>query len=176
MELMTLKRTESLQDWDLVQILNGVKIEMPSPKVNHQNIVSELYFLIRQYLINNNIGRILQSPLDVIFKDNVDRVQPDLIFVSNQNNQIIKDFIRGVPDLLVEVVSKSSYYIDTKEKKELYQKYGVKEYWIILPEYQSIEILTLEDGKYKTYQQGFDDEIIQSKLLEGFEVKPSQIM
>jgi Uma2 family endonuclease len=176
MELLTIERTERLEDWNLVQIIDGIEFEMPSPKVKHQEIVSELYFLIRQFLSKNSIGRIMQSPLDVIFKDKVDRIQPDLIFVLNQNKHIIKDFIRGIPDLVVEVVSKGSYYVDTKEKKELYQKYGVSEYWIILPEYQSIEIFSFENGKYKTIAQGFDDDIVKSKLLDGFEVKPSQIM
>lgn len=98
-----------------------------------------------------------------------------MIYISNENKEIIKDWIRGVPDLLVEVVSKSSFYIDTVDKKEIYQKYGVKEYWIVFPEYDMIEVFSLENDVYKIFSKGTDNEIVKSKLLDGFEVKVSDI-
>jgi Uma2 family endonuclease len=176
MELLTLERTESLQDWDLVQIIDGIEFEMPSPFTKHQKISRILQRFLENFITERNLGEIYYAPCDVIFQEHINRVQPDLIYISNENNHIIQDFIRGVPDLLVEIVSKSTFYTDTEKKKELYERFGVKEYWIVFPEYQSIEVFTLENGKYKTYSQGFDDDIVKSKLLEGFEVKPSQII
>lgn len=176
MELLATIETENLQDWDLVQIINGKEIMSPSPISRHQIILSELNDIFKAFTKKKKLGKILISPLDVIFEEDINRVQPDLIYISNENKEIIKDWIRGVPDLLVEVVSKSSFYIDTADKKEIYQKYVVKEYWIVFPEYDTIEVFTLdENGVYKIFSKGTDDEVVKSKLLEGLEVKISDI-
>lgn len=172
---MVLSATESLQDWDLMQIINGKEIEMPSPLLKHQKISRILQRMIENFLIKNNLGELFNAPLDVIFEEGINRVQPDLIYISNENKGIIQDWIRGVPDLLVEVVSKGSFYIDTVDKKEIYQKYGVKEYWIVFPEYDTIEVFTLEESSYKMFSRGTDAEIIKSKLLDGLEIKVSDI-
>lgn len=172
---MTAIAAESLQDWDLVQLINGKEVEMPSPLIKHQKVSRLLQRIIEDFLLQNGLGELFNAPLDVIFEDGVNRVQPDLIYISNENKEIIKDWIRGVPDLLVEVVSKGSFYIDTVDKKEIYQKYGVKEYWIIFPEYDTIEVFSLENDAYKIFSKGTDDEIVKSKLLEGLEVKVSDI-
>ena len=172
---MVLSATDSLQDWDLVQIINGKEIEMPSPLLKHQKISRILQRLIEDFLFQYNLGEIFNAPLDVIFEAGINRVQPDLIYISNENKDIIQDWIRGVPDLLVEVVSKGSFYIDTVDKKEIYQKYGVKEYWIVFPEYDTIEVFTLEEGSYKIFSKGTDEEVVKSKLLTGLEVRVSDV-
>lgn len=172
---MVLSATESLQDWDLMQIINGKEIEMPSPLLKHQRISRILQRMIEDFLIHSNLGELFNAPLDVIFEEGINRVQPDLIYISNENKDIIKDWIRGVPDLLVEVVSKGSFYIDTVDKKEIYQKYGVKEYWIVFPEYDTIEVLTLEEDGYKMFSRGTDAGIVKSKLLDGLEIKVSDV-
>ncbi|WP_305951826.1 Uma2 family endonuclease [Emticicia oligotrophica] len=175
MELLASIETKNLQDWDLVQIINGEEIMSPSPISRHQIILSELNDIFKAFTKKKKLGKVLISPLDVIFEEGVNRVQPDLIYISDENKGIIKDWIRGVPDLLVEVVSKDSFYIDTVDKKEIYLKYGVKEYWIIFPEYDTIEVFSLEDEGYKIFSKGTDDEIVKSKLLNGLEVKVSDI-
>jgi len=175
MELLATLETENLQDWDLTQIINGKNIEMPSPLLKHQKISRILQRMIEDFLMKNNLGELFNAPLDVIFEEGINRVQPDLIYISKENKDIIKDWIRGVPDLLVEVVSKGSFYIDTVDKKEIYQKYGVKEYWIIFPEYDTIEVFSLENDGFKIFSKGTDDEIVKSKLLDGLEVKVSDI-
>lgn len=172
---MTAIAAESLQDWDLVQLINGKEVEMPSPLIKHQKVSRLLQRIIEDFLLQNGLGELFNAPLDVIFEEGINRVQPDLIYISDENKGIIKDWIRGVPDLLVEVVSKGSFYIDTVDKKEIYQKYGVKEYWIIFPEYDTIEVFSLEDEGYKIFSKGTDDEIVKSKLLNGLEVKVSDI-
>ena len=175
MELSIISETESLQDWDLVQIINGKEIMSPSPISKHQIIVLELCGIFIEHTRKNKLGKVLISPLDVIFEEGVNRLQPDLIFISNENKGIIKDWIRGVPDLLVEVVSKGSFYIDTVDKKAIYEKYGVKEYWIVFPEYDTIEVFTLENGTYKMFSRGTDAELVKSNLLAGLEVKVSDV-
>ncbi len=172
---MTAIAAESLQDWNLIQLINGKEVEMPSPLIKHQKVSRLLQRIIEDFLLQHQLGELFNAPLDVIFEEGVNRVQPDLIYISDENKGIIKDWIRGVPDLLVEVVSKGSFYIDTVDKKEIYQKYGVKEYWIIFPEYDTIEVFSLENDGYKIFSKGTDDEIVKSKLLNGLEVKVRDI-
>lgn len=172
---MTAIAAESLQDWNLIQLINGKEVEMLSPLIKHQKVSRLLQRIIEDFLLQHQLGELFNAPLDVIFEEGVNRVQPDLIYISDENKGIIKDWIRGVPDLLVEVVSKGSFYIDTVDKKEIYQKYGVKEYWIIFPEYDTIEVFSLENDGYKIFSKGTDDEIVESKLLNGLEVKVRDI-
>ena len=172
---MTAIAAESLQDWNLIQLINGKEVEMPSPLIRHQKVSRLLQRIIEDFLLQHQLGELFNAPLDVIFEEGVNRVQPDLIYISDENKGIIKDWICGVPDLLVEVVSKGSFYIDTVDKKEIYQKYGVKEYWIIFPEYDTIEVFSLENDGYKIFSKGTDDEIVKSKLLNGLEVKVRDI-
>lgn len=161
------KEEPTLQDWDLTQIINGKEIMSPCPKIYHQKISRKLQRIIEDFVNGENLGEVFNAPLDVIFEENFNRVQPDLMFISNDNLHIAQDWIRGVPDLLVEIISKSSFHLDTNEKKELYQRYGVEEYWIVLPEYLTVEIYSLEENQYRLFSSATDDQIIKSKLLTG---------
>ncbi len=96
-------------------------------------------------------------------------VQPDLVFVSKDRLSIARDKgIFGAPDLVVEVVSPSTFKRDTEDKKRLYAKYGVKEYWLVFPEERVVEVLTLKEGEYEVFSHAFEKGEVCSKLLEGF--------
>ncbi|WP_219641489.1 Uma2 family endonuclease [Cohnella sp. CFH 77786] len=77
------------------------------------------------------------------------RDEPDLIYISNENSQIMKTGIEGVPDLLVEILSPSTGEHDKVPKKELYQRFGVKEYWIVDARHRTVDQFGLENGKYR---------------------------
>lgn len=160
-----------ITEFDLTQIINGKEIMSPSPFSKHQKLINRLNFAIENYLDKNNIGgEILLSPLDVIFEEGINRVQPDLIYITENNVDIIQDWIRGVPNLLVEIVSKSSFNIDTIDKKNIYEKYGVQEYWIVFPEFNSVEVYTLKDGKYELHIEVNNKGNMTSVLLNKFEL------
>ena len=74
----------------------------------------------------------------------------------------------GSPDLLIEVVSPFSASYDTIEKRGVYEKYGVKEYWLVFPQEKVIEVLTLENSIYKEYCKARKTGVIRSKILNGF--------
>lgn len=160
------------QDWDCGQIINGQEIMLTSPKIDHQKIVRKTEKVIERFVADRNLGELFRAPLDVIFEENI-RVQPDLIFIGKDNSDIIKDWIIGVPDLLVEIVSTESFQLDTIEKKELYEKFGVKEYWIVLPEQQSVEIYILKNGHYELFLTASEDQFIESKILAGLHFQVS---
>ena len=169
------KEEPTLQDWDLTQIINGKEVMSPSPKSYHQKISKRIQRILDGYVEKENLGEVYNAPLDVILEEDINRVQPDLIFISKENSEIVKDWIRGVPDLLVEIISKSSFHLDTIEKKELYEKYGVKEYWIVLPEYATLEIYTLDGNQYKLFSAATDDQTVKSKLLSGLSFSVAQL-
>jgi Uma2 family endonuclease len=88
--------------------------------------------------------------MDVYLDERETAVQPDLIVILNDGNAEVKEagHIHGVPDLLVEVLSKGNNKHDLITKKDLYEKFGVKEYWVVDPETKLAIIFSLKDGKY----------------------------
>ena len=111
---MTLSKSE----FDLSQILNGVTVIAPSPFGFHQNIISNLVLLIGNHAKLHKSGKILTSPLDVIFEEGYNVLQPDLIYIRKESMSIFDSngHIHGVPDLLIEIISASSVSRDTVEK------------------------------------------------------------
>lgn len=153
------------------ELRNYNLIEMPSPKPKYQRIAFKASRFFDDFILKNYLGEIFIAPLDVVFGEG-DSVQPDLIFIAQANKHIIKEsHIGGVPDLLVEVVSKGSVARDYIEKKNDFEKFGVKEYWIIDSLNESIWVYALsESGKYELFSYAEADATAHSKLLVGFEI------
>ncbi len=142
----------------------------PAPNTEHQDISGELEFLLRVFCKKNQIGKVYDAPFDVILDDS-NVVQPDIVFISKENLQhLTKRGFAGVPDLVVEIISPSTFYRDSVEKKDLYEKFGVREYWIVEPANQVVEIFILKNEKYVLHQFIAEQGKVQSKLLEGFEI------
>ncbi len=163
------------RDLDLTEIINGEEVMGPSPFFKHQRIVGKLHLTIGLYVKINNLGEVHISPLDVIFDEGVNRLQPDILFIRKENLSIAKDWIRGVPDMVCEIISPGSYEMDTAVKKAIYEKYRVPEYWIVMPEPQTIEILTLEGDKYKLHSVAAFEGTVTSKAIEGLVVNVNDI-
>ncbi|MCI4625245.1 MAG: Uma2 family endonuclease [Candidatus Magnetoovum sp. WYHC-5] len=155
------------EDLDLTEIINGEITMGPSPFGKHQNISGNLYYVIRQYIEKYKLGRLYYSPLDVILEEGINRLQPDLLFIKKDNVNIDQDWIRGVPDMVCEIVSTGSVVKDTITKKDIYERYKVQEYWIVIPELKTIEVLCLDGDKYKLFSIAEGTGFIQSKIIEG---------
>lgn len=108
------------------------------------------------------------SPIDVLLDFNEDNrkckniVQPDIVVLCNKDKITNKGII-GSPDLVIEIVSPSSLHNDTITKYNLYEKFGVKEYWIVFPEMRTIVINTLENDSYISETYNYNDTIIEAK-------------
>jgi len=91
------------------------------------------------------------------------------MFVSNKNtNAFDDDVLVRAPELVVEILSPSTMADDRHRKRKLYERFGVKEYWIIDPKNQSIEVLTLKEGGYDIFSFAAEKGTIRSNVLEGF--------
>ena len=167
--------SEELPSETRYEIRNYHLIDMPSPNTKHQRIVKYVTKKLDNFVESLKLGEVFISPLDVVF-DEGNVCEPDVLFVSNENKNIItKKNITGVPDLVVEVVSKGSVVRDYVEKKNDYENFGVKEYWLIDPLNETIIVHSLEDKKYKVFSSVEEQGIAKSKFLEGFELSFEEI-
>jgi len=142
----------------------------PAPSFFHQEIVATLYKLLDAWVRGRHLGKTAIAPLDMVLTQH-HVTQPDVMFVSNERRAIIQDRLRGAADLVVEVISAGSRRRDRIDKRDLYEQHGVKEYWIIDPEAQTVEVLALETGTYELAGRWRPGERAQSRLLPGFEVE-----
>ena len=121
-------------------------VKAPAPLTRHQIVVGNLRSLL-ELRPRRGLGEVLVAPCDVILADDV-VLQPDLLFVSEARRTIIKERgIFGPPDLAIEILSKGSVRRDTVRKLGLYGRYGIREYWIVDPDEDRIEVFVLEDGQ-----------------------------
>jgi Uma2 family endonuclease len=104
-------------------------------------------------------------------------VQPDLLFISKEHLSIVKeDLIAGAPDLIAEILSPSNWIVDRRDKFGLYAEAGVKEYWIIDLDSQTVEVFTLQAGAYALAGRYGVGETARSALLAGFEIPVDRIL
>ena len=128
------------------EIIRGVKTYMaPSAGSRHFYIDSNLMLIFGNYCRKNKCG-VVFGDIDVHLPDGKSVYRPDINVVCDRS--IIKNFIYGAPDLIVEILSKSTAKNDLTVKKEDYEKNGVKEYWIVNPIDKSIQVYHLIDGRY----------------------------
>lgn len=120
------------------------------------------------------------APFDVIFSESR-VVQPDILFIASANlHKISKRGFEGVPDLIVEIISPSTFHHDSVTKFRLYEQEGVLEYWLIEPANRVIEVFGLEKGKFELHcfvvqEEGSKNTRATSKLLEGFAIEAAEI-
>ncbi len=137
---------EALPDQPRCELIYGRFYVSPSPTQWHQVVIAVLLERLRR-IARFAGGRAFVAPFDVHLADH-SVVQPDLIYISAERLSIIQDWIRGTPDLLVEVLSPGTVRKDRGEKLRLYAESGVREYWIIDPLERQIEFLRNEEGRF----------------------------
>ncbi len=130
-----------------VELIAGELYSKPRVTVAHQTVVGGLLFVLAQHVREHGLGHFCGLPMDVHLPSG-DIVKPDLLFVSKANESIIQDWIFGVPDLLIEVLSPVNAERDRIVKRDLYARNGVPEYWIVDPDVRTIEVLRLREGGY----------------------------
>jgi Uma2 family endonuclease len=169
---------------EYVELLRGKISKMVAPTNNHQRIAGRIFSILDMYLESSRCSAYV-VPFDVrLFdkkkstkdKDIYTVVQPDVCVVCDRKKLDTRGCI-GAPDLVVEVLSPSTKKKDLEDKFELYEFNGVKEYWVVSVNDETITIFDLnEQGKYQLRKIYADDEsIIHSTSVEGFSVKMERI-
>ena len=150
------------------EIINGEAWAMtPAPSIRHQKIVGLLFARLAQRFSAGPCVPFV-SPIDVLL-DETNIVQPDIILVCNPAI-ITEANIQGAPDLAMEVVSPSSKLIDKREKKRLYERFGVREYWIIYPDDELVDRFLLENELFRGPDTFNWNEIIPLGLFPDLEI------
>ena len=157
------------------ELIEGELIMTPAPNIKHQEISRELGYRMIKFVKDNDLGKVFYAPCDV-YLDQENVVQPDILFVSKERLDIIGEKnIQGAPDLVVEIISESNAYRDTIQKKRLYARFGVKEYWIVAPGEEMIEVYRLDNQGYQLSRTYFHGDTLESQVLKGFNVELKEI-
>ena len=160
------------------ELLDGELILVASPNMAHQGNQARLGSRMFIFSEDSDLGRVFFSPTDVVLSDGsgTEVVQPDILFISKGREGIITDSnVRGAPDLVVEILSPSSSSRDWKYKRNLYAKYGVREYWIVDPANRIVSVMLLRDGVLEIAGAYVEGDTLTATALEGFEVRVSEI-
>lgn len=128
-------------DGNRYEALGGELYVTPAPSVRHQRISRRLERALYSLLEDGGFGEILHAPVGVEFPATAEGVQPDIVFVSRERRRIIAEaWIRGAPDLVVEILSPTTASRDRGVKLKLYQRQGVDEYWIVDPDAVAVDV------------------------------------
>jgi Uma2 family endonuclease len=157
------------------EIIDGEHYVTPSPATRHQRIAGNLYYFIRGYLEDHPIGEVLMAPFDVLLS-NFDIVVPDIVYVSRQRAHLITSKnLQGAADLVIEILSPATRRRDHRLKRELYERVGVEEYWLVNPERDAIDVFRRVDGTFQKPVPYTRDQILTSELLPGLELPVNRI-
>ena len=160
------------------ELIDGEHYVTPTPVCRHQAIVGNIYYGIRRYLEAHPIGKFFGAPLDVILSQ-FDVVEPDLIFVSNERaGEILKDWVRGAPDIVIEVASPSTRRRDETIKRRLYEGFGVVEYWIADPDLDAMRIHRRQGGGFERPIELSSEagDVLTTPLLPGLQLLLADIL
>ena len=165
---------QSYNNYRKIEMINGVEIVMMSPPFsNHNDVKENILHIFRTYL-KGNVCRAYGDNRKVVLEENT-YVVPDF-FVLCDRSKRKRDGIYGPPDMIAEVLSPSTEKIDRGEKRDLYQRVGVKEYWIVEPNKKVIEVYLLKSGVYildAVYRIPAEYEPLEDKEKEPCEFEAS---
>jgi Uma2 family endonuclease len=166
----TYENYQQLPEGAPYELIRGHLVMSPSPTVQHQRLVFRLSKALDVYVSENEGGEVLLSPMDVRLSDET-VVQPDVLYVSpDRAEQLGEQEIDGAPDLVIEVVSPSTSHLDVFDKKRLYEQSGVREYWIVDPDSETVEVHVLADDGLTLHERRVEDGTATSALLEDFAI------
>lgn len=152
------------------QLIGGELVLTPAPGTYHQLISIKLVYCLMGFNHEKNAGVVLAAPVDVYLGES-ETYQPDIVFISRDRAGIIEpERINGSPDLVMEILSPSTAYYDLRKKFKVYEKSGVKEYWIVDPEEKSVQVFVLEGRSFVLDQEAGVGGSVGSRLLEGLTV------
>jgi Uma2 family endonuclease len=160
---MTIKTRATVADYRKLpegakyELIDGEIIEkenpdMPGPKIRHQALSARLVIGLGRHIAENGLGLLLHAPADVYF-DAENAFQPAILFVAEEKVEALvqEDGVYGAPDLVIEILSPSTGYYDLKSKFQVYEKYGVQEYFIVDPKDDEVIGYRNEGGRFSEF-------------------------
>jgi Uma2 family endonuclease len=158
------------------EIIDGEHYVTPSPATRHQRIVRNLLYLIQSYLETNPIGEVFCAPFDALLSQ-FDIVVPDLIYLSTERARFLTlKNLQGPPDLVIEVLSPSTRSRDLRLKRDLYERVGVREYWIVDPDHDAVEIHRSAKGVFQPAIRLARADVLTTPMLPDLKLSLERIL
>jgi len=159
-----------------VELIKGRIFKMsPAPNRMHQDLSFRIHLLIYNFL-NSSKCKVYSAPFDVRLprkskddKDIITVLQPDICVICDESKLDDKGCL-GAPDVVVEILSPGNNAKEMKNKYEVYEEAGVKEYWIVSPQNETFLVYTLIDAKYVPSRTMTTGDIVISSVLSGFSI------
>ena len=155
------------------EIIDGEHYVTPSPNRRHQYLVGRMFARIAWHLDSHpGEGEIYLAPFDVVLSFH-DVVEPDLLFVAADQKDILTDKnVQGPPALVIEVLSKSTRKRDAQTKRRLFERTGVREYWLVDPELDTVQVFRPVDGRLQRVAElsAEDDHSLTTPFLPGWAI------
>ncbi len=160
----------------IYELLNGDIMRRTSPNLEHQDVSMMLSTFMNLFILSQKLGKIYAAPMDVYLSP-MDLVVPDLVFVAAGNLAILQPnkCIIGVPDLIVEILSKGTQGVDRGKKMRQYRAAKVPEYWIVDPRLQTIEVYELTPTGYELTSEAGELGEVESKILPNFKLEVATV-
>jgi Uma2 family endonuclease len=135
------------EDGNRYEAIGGALHVSPPPKMPHQWVSAKLFAALSDLLVQPGYGVLFYAPLGVEFPETEEGVQPDIVFVTRERLHILReDGIQGPPDLVIEILSPSTARRDRTVKRQLYERHGVAQYWIVDIDAKQIEVWRFAAG------------------------------
>jgi Uma2 family endonuclease len=173
--IFTVAYIETLPDGERAELIDGVVYDMAPPNTRHQAISGELYGEIRSY-IKSKKGKckVFAAPFAVYLNnDDLNYVEPDISVICDPE-KLDEKGCNGAPDFIIEILSPSNKKWDYLIKQKIYQEAGVREYWIVDPAEETVNVFLLSDGQYSGRPYG-DDAVIPVATLPGCAINLPEI-
>ena len=173
---MTYSDYAGLDDGIRYELIKGELRMSHAPTVFHQRTNYKLIKILGDYVDSLSLGWVFEAPTDVVL-DRYNTVQPDVIFIAKESaSKIQENAIFGAPELVAEIISPSSLIADRYTKKELYEKSGVREYWLVDIGNKTIEVFELTDGKFSLFSYISVHGSVNSKLFPDLSIAIEEIL
>lgn len=155
------------------ELIDGEVYVTPAPRTRHQDLVLRVAVVLETHVAAQGGGKVLCAPYDVVLSAH-DVVQPDVLFVSDADaDRVTPANLQGAPTLAIEVLSDG--YRDRRVKHALYAQAGVKEYWIVDPESDWVEVYLLEGANFGSRQILEGGDVLKTPLLPGLEINLGEL-
>ncbi len=162
------------------EILDGEHYVTPAPGRDHQGSLGTLFLKIATFVRGRRLGTVFFAPFDVLLSPH-DIAQPDLLYISNERAAILTEAnAQGAPDLVIEILSKSTRRRDETLKRDRYERFGVLEYWLADPVRRTVRIYRRERRAEAGFSAAEDlsaaaGDVLTTPLLPDFEMRVSEI-
>lgn len=158
------------------EIIDGEHYVTPSPATRHQRISRNLLHLIQTYLDTHPIGEILGAPFDALLSE-FDIVVPDILYLSRERVRFLTEKnLQGPPDLVIEILSPSTRSRDERLKRDLYERVGVQEYWLVDPLRDVILVYRRETSRFAAPTQFERGNVVTTGLLPGLQLPVDKVL